>query len=155
MNKLGKEYDLKKGVDFIGVTMVFYCHDGEGNIPLHKRSANCRDEHGRWDCGGGSMEFGEISFEAAVSREIEEEYGVTPRKIRQHAVENVIREHNGTKTHWVAVIFSAEVDRDKVIMGEPEKMDELGWFSPENLPEPLHSALRSHLRIVRQQGAPF
>ncbi len=155
MNKLGKAYDLRKGVDFIGVTMVFYCHDGEGNILLHKRSENCRDEHGRWDCGGGSMEFGEESFESAVAREIEEEYGVKPKNIRQHGIQNVIRGHQGSKTHWIAVLFSAEVDRERGIMGEPEKMDEIGWFSPDELPEPLHSALAVHLEIVREAGAPF
>lgn len=155
MNKLTKAYDLKKGVDFIGVTMVFYCHDGQGNILLHKRSAKCRDEHGRWDCGGGSMEFGEESFESAVAREIEEEYRVKPKNVMNHGIQNVIRDNNGTKTHWIAILFSAEIERDKVGIGEPEYMDEIGWFSPEALPSPLHSALESHLHIVRAAGAPF
>ncbi len=50
---------MKKGIDYIGVTCVFYCHDGKGKLLLHKRSENCRDEKGRWDCGGGAMELGE------------------------------------------------------------------------------------------------
>ena len=31
-----KAFDLRKGVDFIGVTCVFYCHDGQGNLLLPK-----------------------------------------------------------------------------------------------------------------------
>ncbi len=76
LNQTSKKYlkmDLKKGVDFIGITCVFYCHDGKGKLLLHKRSKNCRDEVGRWHVGGGSMEFGE-DFEETVKREIKEEY---------------------------------------------------------------------------------
>lgn len=51
--------DVKRGVDCIGVTCIFLCHDGNKRVLLHKRSVNCRDEHGRWDCGGGALEFGE------------------------------------------------------------------------------------------------
>ena len=77
---LARKHDLKRGVDYIGVNVVFYCHDGKGNILLHKRSQQCRDELGRWDSGAGSMEFGE-SFADAVTREVFEEYGVKPKKI--------------------------------------------------------------------------
>jgi ADP-ribose pyrophosphatase YjhB (NUDIX family) len=64
---------MKKGIDYIGVTVCFYCHDGKGNLLLQKRSHKCRDEQGMWDCGGGSMRFGE-TFEEAARREIKEEY---------------------------------------------------------------------------------
>lgn len=50
---------MRQGFDYIGVTTVFYCHDGKGNLLLHKRSQTCRDEKGRWDCGGGALKFGE------------------------------------------------------------------------------------------------
>ncbi len=36
---------MKKGEDFTGVTIVYFCHDGNGNFLMKKRSANCRDEH--------------------------------------------------------------------------------------------------------------
>ena len=52
--------DLKRGVDYIGVTVNFLVHDGNGRILLQKRSKQCRDEQGRWDIGGGAVEFGGV-----------------------------------------------------------------------------------------------
>ncbi len=72
--------DLKRGVDFIGVTVAFIIHDGNKNFLLQKRSKNCRDEQGTWDVGGGSMEFGE-EWDEAVNREIQEELGVKPTEV--------------------------------------------------------------------------
>lgn len=141
--------DAKRGVDYIGVACVFFCHDGQGNLLLHKRSANCRDEHGRWDCGGGAMEFGE-DFEIAVAREIREEYGVDPLEIKRAAVANVIRDNQGVKTHWIAVVHAAKVDPSGVRIGEPDKMDEIGWFKIDQLPDPLHSMLMRHFESVKE-----
>ena len=139
--------DLQRGVDYIGVTCVFFCHDGQGNFVMHKRSNKCRDEQGRWDCGSGSMEFGE-SFEEGARREILEEYAVEPKELKFCGVRNIIRDHNGRSSHWVALVFAALVDRDQIKINEPEKMDELDWFTVDNLPEPLHSQFLTHLEFT-------
>lgn len=143
--------DLKRGVDFIGVSCVFYCHDGNGNLLLHKRSCNCRDEHGHWDCGGGALEFGE-TFEEGVRREIFEEYGVEPIALKFAVAKNVLRDNNGTPTHWVAVIFTAQVDPAQVKNGDPFKIEEIGWFPFDQLPEPVHSQLLKQFNEVREAG---
>lgn len=145
---------MKCGVDYIGVTCVFFCHDGKGNILLQKRSNKCRDEQGRWDCGSGAMEFGE-SFESAVEREIKEEYCVEPIELRYVGVNNVIRKNGTANTHWIAVLFSAQVSPDGVKIGEPDKMDKIGWFSHDNLPMPTHSMLVEHLNMVKKSGKEF
>ncbi|MDD2785590.1 MAG: NUDIX domain-containing protein [Patescibacteria group bacterium] len=141
--------DSKRGVDHIGVTCVFFCHDGKGNILLHKRSAACRDEQGRWDCGAGAMEFGE-TFEEAVTREIREEYCVEPLELTHVTSTNVLRENNGVKTHWVAILYVAKVDPVGIRIGEPEKIDEIGWFKTNELPEPQLSMLSKHLDLVKR-----
>lgn len=147
-----KSFDLHKGVDFIGVTCVFYCHDGKGNLLMHKRSKNCRDEQGRWDPGAGSMEHGETFLETA-KREIREEYCATPKNLQFWGASNVLRTNGKVPTHWIALLFTAEVDPKKVKIGEPEKMDELGWFSLKKLPRPLHSMVLPHLKMIRKAGA--
>lgn len=146
-----KSFDLRKGVDFIGVTCVFLCHDGKGNFLMHKRSRNCRDEIGRWDTGSGSMEFGETP-EEGISREIMEEYCVKPKKLQFCGVRNALRKNGTTKTHWVALLYVAQVDPKKVKIGEPDKMEELGWFRSNKLPKPIHSAFRDQLKIIKKSG---
>ncbi len=146
-----KSFDLKKGVDFIGVTASFYCHDGKGNFLMHKRSKNCRDEIGRWDAGSGSMEFGETPEEAAI-REIGEEYCVKPKKLHLCGVRNVLRMNGKQRTHWISFVFVAEVDPKKVKIGEPDKMDELGWFRMNKLPKPLHSVFMDQIKMIKKSG---
>ncbi len=45
--------NAKRGIDYIGVNCVFWCHDGKGNVLFHKRSKNCRDEQGTWTPAAG------------------------------------------------------------------------------------------------------
>ncbi len=153
-NKFYNKADLRKGIDYIGVCVVFFCHDGKENLLMHKRSKNCRDEIGRWDCGSGSIEMGETLQEAA-RREIKEEYGVKPKSLKFCGVNNALREdyHVGfnkkIKTHWIALIFAAKVNPKKVKIGEPNKMDKIGWFKINRLPKPLHSMVLKHLSLVK------
>lgn len=149
MSQNSTELKLKRGVDFIGVTCVFYCHDGKGNILLHKRSDKCRDEKGRWDCGGGSLKVGEDPAEA-VAREIKEEYCVEADDIQLVTVTNVLRtRRDGVQTHWIALLHTAKVDPDKVKIGEPTEMDDIGWFAPDKFPDPMHSCAPDHFGKVR------
>lgn len=131
---------MKKGVDYIGNTVVFYCHDGEGNYLLGKRSTLCRDEHGRWDCGGGGVEFGDTVIDT-LQKEILEEYCTDVLDYEFLGYRDLRREHEGAKTHWIALDFKVRVDRSKVKQGEPHKIEEIGWFRIGSFPEPLHSQL--------------
>ena len=132
------EIDRLRGIDYIGVTINFLVHDRKGNILLQKRSKNCRDEQGRWDIGGGAVEFGE-TLDEAVIREVREEYCTEPIELELNKVFTALREHEGTKTHWVGINYTVLVDPATVSIGEPHKADELGWFGAKTLPEPMHS----------------
>jgi len=129
---------MKKGIDFIGITVSYMCHDGKGNFLLNKRSINCRDEHGAWDFGGGGLEFGQ-KIEECLKQEIMEEYCSPVLNYEFLGYLDLFREMNGAKTHWVSLEFLVEIDREKVKNGEPHKFDELGWFRLNNLPTPAHS----------------
>ena len=130
------------------VSCVFVCHDGDGRILLARRSAGARDEPGRWDTGAGALEFGE-SFDAAVTREVREEYAAEPQQITTLGVRNVVR----PDSHWVALVFAVRVDPAAVRIGEPHKFDELGWFTPDRLPAPLHSQLPATLALFAEGPA--
>ncbi len=140
---------MKNGEDFIGVNCVFWCHDGAGRVLMHKRSQYCRDEQGTWDCGAGSMEFGE-TFEETIAREVMEEYGATPLSIQYITTRNVLRQHGGRKTHWIKNLHWVLVDPTEVKNGESEKIDEIGWFSLDQLPTPLHSQITLEVDILKK-----
>lgn len=142
---------MKPGENYIGVGCVFYCHDGKGNLLLQKRSKNCRDEQGKWDVGGGALRHGE-SFEQAVKREVKEEYCCKVIDLKYLGAQNVVRKNEGKKTHWIALLFVIQVDPSKVKKGVPRKMEEIGWFSLDKLPTPLHSMFHTHLEIVKKEG---
>ncbi len=128
----------KIGIDYIGITCITFCHDGQGKILLQKRSNRCRDEHGRWDPGGGSLEFGE-SFEEGVQREVMEEYGATADRVSFVDFHNVLRMQNGVPTHWIALVFLVKVNPQEVVINEPHMVDDYGWFELNHWPKPLHS----------------
>jgi 8-oxo-dGTP diphosphatase len=127
-----------KGVDYTGTAVVFFCHDGKGNYILSKRSQNCRDEHGRWDPGGGGLDFGEKVADL-LSREIREEYCTDVLDSEFLGYRDVHRMVNGKKNHWLVLDFRVLVDKSKVANGEPHKFDEIGWFRLDALPSPMHS----------------
>jgi ADP-ribose pyrophosphatase YjhB (NUDIX family) len=138
-----------KGIDYTGVNVTFYCHDGLGNYLFHKRSNKCRDEQGMWHCGGGGLKFNE-TLEASVAREIEEEYGVAPVEIKFLGHDEVFREHEGNPTHWIAFHYRVLVDRDKVINNEPEKHEDLTWYKLDALPSLLHSQVVKELKKYKE-----
>ena len=58
---------MKKGIDYIGNCVVYFCHDGQGNYVLNKRGINSRDEQGAWDCGGGGIEVGDSVIDTMIA----------------------------------------------------------------------------------------
>ena len=130
--------NLKKGEDYTGVTVVYLCHDGKGNYLLNKRSNQTRDEHGTWDPGGGGLEFGD-TVENTLKKEIKEEYCTDVIRYEFLGFRDVHRMNNDRPTHWIALDFKVLINRDKVKNGEPHKFDEIGWFTSDRFPSPMHS----------------
>lgn len=133
-----KTVDLKRGIDHIGVSAVAIVHNGRGKILLQKRGKQARDELGRWDVVGGAVEFGETVTET-IEREIAEELCTTPQDIKFLMYFDAHRTQNGVNTHWVAIAHTVIVDPKTVKIGEPHKMEAIGWFGAKTLPSPLHS----------------
>lgn len=130
--------NLRPGIDFIGISTPFYCNDGKGNFVLHKRGKKARDEQGKWDFGGGQLHIGE-EVQVGVLREVKEEWGVDGKIQEQLEAHSIFRIQNGIKTHWLAIPFFIKVDIEKARIMEPEKFSEMGIFTLDNLPKPLHS----------------
>lgn len=129
---------LRKGIDYPGVTICFFCHDGKGNVLLNFRSDKCRDEHHRWDIGAGGLDLHD-TVETTLRKEIKEEYGADIIAFEFMGYRDLQREHNGERTHWVGLDFKVLIDPAQVVNGEPHKFEKLEWFPINNLPSPMHS----------------
>lgn len=141
---------MRKGIDCIGVSVVFACHDGKGNYLLSKRSPACRDEVGTWDPGGGSIELHD-SVEETLRKEIAEEYCTDVLEHEFLGYRSVHREGPEGPMHWVALDFKVLIDPSKVRNGEPHKLEEIGWFRLDNLPTPTHSQFPHFLEQHRDK----
>ena len=143
--------DKRRGREHIGVSVGAVVHDGTGRILLMKRGPKARDEHGNWDVCGGTIEFGE-SVDETIRREVREELCTETFEIDFLTAYEAIRQHNGTQTHWIILINAVRVDPSKVKIGEPEKISEIGWFTLDTLPSPMHSQFHKALEAIKQSG---
>lgn len=143
--------DLRRGIDYTGVTVVSVIHDGKGKICLMKRGPKARDERGRWDVCGGALEFDE-SIDEGIQREVKEELCVETIDIDFMVVYSAHREHEGVRTHWIALVHAVQVDPQRVKIGEPHKISEIGWFGLDDLPSPLHSQFAKSLEAAKKHN---
>ncbi len=141
---------MQKGIDYIGSAVIFFCHDGKGNVVFGKRGINTKDEHGNWDVGGGGVEFGDTIIDT-LRKEIKEEYCTDVLDYEFLGYRDVFREQNGKKTHWLILDFKVLVDKDKVKNGEPHKLDDVRWFTLGNMPSPIHSQLPKFLELYKDK----
>ncbi|OGI57122.1 hypothetical protein A3B85_03260 [Candidatus Nomurabacteria bacterium RIFCSPHIGHO2_02_FULL_37_13] len=141
---------MKKGEDYTGIAVVYLYHDGKGNVLLAKRSNNARDEQGRWDISGGGVEFGD-TIENTLRKEIKEEYCTDVSDYQFLGYRDVHREHDGGKTHWIALDFKVLINKEKAKIGELHKFDALEWFTLKNLPSPVHSQFPNFLEKYKDK----
>lgn len=125
---------MKRGVDYIGVSVGALILNDDGEVLLCKRSKNASNERECWEAPGGAVEYGE-TLENAVKREIKEELAIDLELLEQFpAGDHIIP---GDHQHWVATTFLAKIIEGIPNIMEPEKCDEIKWFSFDALPSPL------------------
>ncbi len=130
---------MQKGFEYIGVSVIPFCHDGQGRYLVSQRGHACKDERGAWEpAGGGSVEPHEL-LEDAVRREIKEECGANARQIAFMGFREVFRTIDGKDSHWIAFDFKVEIETADVTITEPDKCSELRWCTPAEIPSPQHS----------------
>ena len=106
---------MKRGVDHIGVGTGAMIFNDEGKVFIAKLGPKARNERGKWDFPGGSVEFGE-TCEDAIKREIMEEYDFKIKVVELlEVVDHIIKDEG---QHWVSPSFVA-----KYVSGNPKIME--------------------------------
>jgi 8-oxo-dGTP diphosphatase len=123
---------MKKGIDYIGVGVGAIIIDPAGRFFLAKRGREARNESGKWEFPGGSVEFNE-TLEHAIVREVMEEYGVEIEVLALlDVVDHIIPAEN---QHWVSPTFICSLKSGTPRIREPHKCEEIGWFDLDRIPE--------------------
>lgn len=126
---------MKAGIDYIGVSVGAMIFNDKKELLVCKRSQNAKNERGCWEIPGGAVEFGE-TLQDAIRREMKEELNVDIELVEQLPAANhlIPAEHQ----HWVPTTFLAKIKKGQTpVIMEPNKCDEIGWFTLTNLPKPL------------------
>lgn len=100
-------------------------------ILLQKRADN-----GKWAIHGGILELGE-TVEETVKRELNEEIGINPTKLKFYKIFSGEDMHtvcpNGDEVYYVNVIFLCD-EYEGELKKDNEEVTELKWFDVDNLP---------------------
>jgi 8-oxo-dGTP diphosphatase len=94
-----------------------------------------RDKRGFWSTPGGHLDFGEAP-DICAAREAFEETGVTVSNVQFVAITNDVLADVGK--HYLTVWMRGDADGVPTQIGDTTEINELGWFSPDQLPTPLH-----------------
>lgn len=122
------------GQDFIGVGVGAMVFNQTGQVFLAQRGPQAKNERGKWEFPGGSVEYGE-RLESAIVREFMEEYAMTIELVELLGVSNHILPDEGQ--HWISPTFIARHVGPPPRIVEPEKCTAIGWFALDKLPAPL------------------
>jgi len=125
---------LKRGTDYIGVGVGAMIFNDREKVFLAKRGPKARNEAGKWDFPGGSVEFGE-TVENAIKREIKEEFDINIEILELLEVNNHIIPEE--KQHWISPTFIARIVSGEAKIMEKDKNEKIGWFTLDKIPRPL------------------
>lgn len=139
---------MKQGIDYIGVGVGAVIRNETGRYFLAKRGPAARNEPGKWEFPGGSVEFNE-RLEDALIREIAEEFGfvISVEKLLD-VVDHILPDE---KQHWVSPTFLCRFLSGDPKIREPLKCDAIGWFRLADFPRSeLTRASDSSLRSLER-----
>lgn len=118
-----------KGKDYIGVGCWGIVTNNQGQILLIKKKVN-----NYWERPGGNVEVGE-SLEECIVREVEEEVDIKSKVVDFVTFDQVF--FGSGKKHWVTFCYHLKYESGVAKNIEPEKHDDVKWFSFNNLPKNL------------------
>lgn len=132
----------KPGIDFpgLGVGLVIL---RDGKILLYKRLK--APEAGHWSIPGGKVDVMEPAAQAA-RREAEEETSLEIGTVRLLGPAEVLVEAD--RQHWVSLLYIADDFKGEPQLTEPDKLSDFGWFSRNELPQPLSEFAQAAIGLL-------
>ena len=114
----------------------------DGKTLLTKRHG--AHAEGTYGSIGGHVEFGESPTEA-VKREAKEELGIEVGNLRFATCVNMVKYGK----HYVDISFLADIISGEPTIMEPDRVESVGWYDLDNLPQPLFEPVRIVLEQIK------
>ncbi len=105
-------------------------HDGAGKYFLARRGPTSRDDVGKWEFPGGTVDFYETR-EQAVQRLMRKKLGIELVIEDILGVYDVIDRDN--KDHWLSTTFMATIRHGEPKTADATKHTDVGWFTLDEL----------------------
>lgn len=146
---LKKNTQTVVGTDVIGVGVGALIFNQENKLLLALRGPKAKNEVGKWEIPGGSVEYGE-RIKEGLQREIKEELGIEIEVGEMlQLCDHIIAEE---QQHWVSPTYLCTVISGTPTIMEPEKCAEIGWFSLEEASKlPLSQVTAEDIRVLAKQ----
>ncbi|HBG81675.1 TPA: DNA mismatch repair protein MutT [candidate division CPR2 bacterium] len=138
---------MKAGKDYIGVGCGPLIVNDKNETLLLKRGASSKNEVGFWQKPGGEVEFNE-RVEDAIKREAKEELGIEIEILDFLGYSDHIIKNEGQ--HWIGFNYLAEIVNGKPTNMEPHKIDEIGWFNINDLPENVNQTTLEAIEVYKK-----
>ncbi len=121
-----------KGKDYIGMSCGAFILNDKGELLLMKRNKNCRNTAWYWTIPWWGVRFWETLEDSLIRETMEEVWVRINIKWLLWIWDDIMKD---IEQHWIAVSYLCEIEDGQVKNSEPDKCDELKWFSLDNLPE--------------------
>lgn len=92
-----------------------------------------------WSIPGGKLKLGE-TFEAGAAREVKEELDIDLGDPEVIAVTNNLKTYEAEGVHFISIILLAKTFKGEPKIMEPDKLTEIIWVDPHDLPRPHFDA---------------
>ena len=160
MNMLAEALDDFEADYKVKIAVVCFIFDKEGNLILQRRGPGARDEVGKLQAIGGSINKMDVDFRASMLREISEEGGPYA-EVRIDgfigAQSDIKYDKNAAETvNWIVLGYKGTLVNGNLVNGEPDRCigfekNKLDGFKREDLSDTAYNFIQELIKEREQQ----
>ncbi len=142
--------NIEKNIPRVGIGVLIQNDKEEFLLGLRTGSHGV----GEWCFPGGWLDYGEKIFDCG-KREVKEEVGLDVEIVRAFSIADQMRYMGSNGFHVVNIGLLAKYLGGEPQLVEPDKFQEWGWFTLDNLPKPLFEGTELQLKSLESGKVDF